>query len=360
MIHPTKARLVRQQKPWGLSDNHGVPARRFLLRLGRTHDGRRLDDVLGDWLPGAVGRPLSKSALRRLVMAGAVAAGGRPLRQPGALLVAGTALEARIDLDRIPLPRTSAPLMPGDLTVLFEDAWLLAVDKPAGLQVHASADPSRPDLFNLVRARLAARGAGDASQPPYLALHHRLDVETSGVLLFAVDRAANDGLARAFADHRIEKRYAALTARPAGTIARSWIERGPLAPVGQGRSARMGIVAGGQQAETRFAVLRRFRSALLIDASPATGRKHQVRAHLAAAGLPILGDARYGGTTAIAGNTVPRVMLHASMLCLRHPVTGATLEIASAYPADFLRLLDSLGPSLDTPRASRYASTRSR
>jgi 23S rRNA pseudouridine1911/1915/1917 synthase len=116
------------------------------------------------------------------------------------------------------------------------------------------------------------------------------------------------------------------------------------------------VVADGQAAETGFAIVRRFPAALLVEARPATGRKHQIRAHLAEAGAPILGDARYGGPASAAGTPVPRVMLHAAALRLAHPVTGESLDIRCPRPADFQRLLDHLDRttrSLDRPRASR-------
>ncbi len=341
---------------------------RFSLRTG-ADERMRLDALLGAWLPDALGRPLSKSAVRRLVMAGAILVDGRPVRRPGLELRAGQNVEARVDRSRL-LDRGAPAVMAeggagraehARLVTLFEDRWLLAVAKPAGLQVHASADASRPDLFSLVRARLSAARRDPES---YLALHHRLDIGTSGVVLFAIDAAANAGLARAFGDHRAEKIYEAIAGRPSDAPAARWVARGPLALTGTGRAARVRVVPDGQPAETAFTIARRFAAALLIEARPATGRKHQVRAHLAEAGLPILGDVRYGGASSAAGMRVPRVMLHAAALRLEHPVTGARLDIRCPRPDDFQLLLDRLnrpdakrrrGPrgSLDSPRASR-------
>jgi RluA family pseudouridine synthase len=296
-------------------------------------------------------------------MAGAVTVNGRPGRRPGQLLEAGQRLGADVDLQRLEAARTStedaatAGRFDVSASVLFEDDWLLAVAKPAGLQVHASADSARPDLFALVRAWLAARpGSTGEGGHPTLALHQRLDIETSGVVLFAIDPAANVNLARSFADHQIDKRYEAITARPAQTPPHEWIARGSLAMTGSGRQARARVVEGGQPAQTSFRVVRTFPHALLIEAGPRTGRKHQVRAHLADAGLPILGDVRYGGPRSAAGAPAARVMLHAAALSLDHPITRRPLRIQCPRPRDFEDLLQRLGTrraSLDTSRPSR-------
>jgi RluA family pseudouridine synthase len=349
-----------------------VPLLRHRSVVTSRHAGERLDAYLAEWLPARLGAELTRSAIRRLIMAGAVTVDGRPLRRPGLVLRDGSPVEARIDLAR--LTTSNAPPR---VEILYRDACLLAVAKPAGLLVHASADSRRPDLYSLLRAMLAEESAGDgpASSAPYLGLHHRLDVDTSGVMLFSVDAAANAGLARAFAAREVEKIYRALVARPAGRVPGAWTERAPLAMSGSGRHARMSAAPGGLEAETAFAVVETFGPAALVEARPRTGRKHQIRAHLAARGLPVLGDARYGGPAAIGGDDIPRVMLHACSLRLRHPVTGAALDIRCPYPQDFRDLLTRLsrspdrvghlqpesrsrrrtrvGPALDTPGASR-------
>jgi RluA family pseudouridine synthase len=315
-----------------------VAAERFSLILGADDRDQRLDAVLARWLPSALGRPLSKSAVRRLVMAGTVTVNGRPARRPGLPLVGGQRLEARIDVSRLGAAAPTA----ARLALLYRDRWLVAVAKPAGLQVHASADSSRPDLFTMVRRHLAADAGADGERLPYLALHHRLDIDTSGVIVFACAPEANRGLAEAFGGRRVEKVYEAIAARGATAPPARWTSRGPLALVGHGRGARMRVTPGGEPAETSFVVVRSFRGALLVEARPVTGRKHQIRAHLADAGAPIAGDARYGGPTSIGGVAVPRTMLHAARLAFNHPVSGAPLDIRCPRPDDFQHLLDEL------------------
>jgi 23S rRNA pseudouridine1911/1915/1917 synthase len=292
-----------------------------LLRTRVGEDGIRLAAFLETWLPEALGRPLSRSSLRTLVMAGAVTVDGRFWRRPGAVLRAGAAVAARVDLSRLgppPEERSVAQAFTAE-RFLFRDAAVLVVDKPAGLPMHATADASRPNLYDLVRAVLRVESGAE----PYLGLHQRLDRETSGAVLFTLDRAANPAFAAALATGEgIAKTYHALCARPRLPLPRAWRDEGPLEP-------------GGPVARTSFAVLRSFPGALLVEARPETGRKHQIRIQLAARDAPILGDARYGGDARAAG----RVMLHAHRLAFRHPATGETVTVESPYPSDFASLL---------------------
>lgn len=281
----------------------------------------RLAAFLESWLPQALGRPLSRSAFRTLVMAGVVTVDGRPCRRPGAVLRAGTAVSARVDLSRLGPPAGERAVAEAFTAArfLYRDASLLVVDKPAGLPMHATADSSRPNLYDLVRGVLRAETGGE----PYLGLHQRLDRETSGAVLFTLDRAANPGVASALASGEgIAKTYHALCGRPRVRLPRTWRDEGPLEP-------------DGPAARTSFRVLRSWPGRLLVEARPETGRKHQIRIQLAARGAPILGDARYGGDTRAAR----RVMLHAHRLAFRHPATGTTVTVVSPYPPDFAALL---------------------
>ena len=288
-----------------------------------AEDGRRLDEVVGARVAEALGWEPSRSALRRLVMAGAVQVGGRLLRSPGRPLAAGQRLEIRLEAERLePLRDASAGFRLTRDAVLFTDGVLLAVDKPAGLPTTPTADPARPSLVSAVREYLAAGGAG-----PYLGVHQRLDRDTSGVVLFAADPRANAGLARQFEAGEVEKTYVALTVRPSRLPPAAWEARGPV---------------GGREARTRFHRLEALSGGLLVQARPSTGRKHQIRIHLAEAGLPLLGDAAYGGPRRAAGVEIGRVMLHAARLRLRHPLSGEPLSIESALPADFERALKAL------------------
>ena len=171
-------------------------------------------------------------------------------------------------------------------------------------------------------------------------MHQRLDRDTSGVVLFATDPRANEGLARAFAGREVEKTYVALTARPADRCPdEDSASRRRSRPRGRARARRVAVGGeGAKPAETEVVVREVLADALLVEARPLTGRKHQVRAHLAHAGMPILGDPVYGD----AGGRAPRLMLHARRLALPHPLTGEPLAIESPLPADFEAVLARL------------------
>jgi 23S rRNA pseudouridine1911/1915/1917 synthase len=274
--------------------------------------------------------------VRALVAAGAVLVDGAVSRAAGRPLRVGERVEAvvRPDLLRPGAERTDRTFRLTDRAVLFRDAALLAVDKPPGLPTHATADPSRASLVAHVERFLHARGAGS-----YVAVHQRLDRDTSGVVLFATDSSANAALARAFESHRVEKTYLALAARPRLLPRRRLRLRQPLGSPGPGR--RSGVTVGGEggrPAETEVVVREVLADALLLEVRPLTGRRHQVRAHLAHAGMAILGDPLYGG----AGGRASRLMLHARRLVLPHPLTGERLVVESPLPGDFVTLLARL------------------
>jgi 23S rRNA-/tRNA-specific pseudouridylate synthase len=183
--------------------------------------------------------------------------------------------------------------------------------------MHPTADRARPSLTTALESWLAA--AGRAIR---LGVHQRLDRDTSGVVAFALSPAANRGLAAAFATHAVEKTYHALTVRPRGRVPAAWEDATPVE---------------GRPAHTAFRVERALSHALLVEARPRTGRRHQVRVHLAGAGLPLLGDIAHGGPPA------SRVFLHARGLVLPHPVTGEPLRLESPWPADFQAAVEAGG-----------------
>ena len=304
-------------------------ARRLSRIVTAGEAGQRLDRLLEAWIAPVLPAPVSRAAVRRLVMAGAVRVDGRPLRRPGATLAARSRVEAAVDPARMGPPpgeREAAGRF-GAERFLYRDAFLLAVDKPAGLAMHATADASRPNLYDVVKARLRSEG-----HEPYLGLHQRLDRDTSGVVLFTLDPSANAALGKAFeTGEGVAKTYHALCARPAHRCPERWRVSGPLG-------------GDGPYADTDFRVLRALRDALLIEARPTTGRKHQIRIQLAERGLPILGDKRYGSRREPGA---PRVMLHAHRLEVTHPVTGVPVALTSPYPPDFRERLGTRPPRRD-------------
>jgi RluA family pseudouridine synthase len=318
---------------------------RHLTRLvDAAQDGRRLDESAQEWLGHALGREVSRSEVRRWIMAGAVRMEGAPLRRPGILVVAGRRLDAALRPQEAERTRVAKAASLGPADILFEDAWLVAVGKPAGIPTHETADPRRPHLVGLLTRLLSGRTSTDPGRDEVrLGIHQRLDRDTSGVILFTKERAADADLARQFAERRIAKTYHALTAATSHPPPREWSTHSPI-------SSRPSLT---QEARTDFRLLEALPGGLLVEARPRTGRKHQIRIHLAEGGHPILGDERYGRSEA-ASPSPPRLMLHAFRLELRHPLTGLPLAIESPWPADFRRMLDLLraepSASLDAPR----------
>ncbi len=315
-------------------------ARALRRQVEPARAGERLDALLLAWLPQALGRPLSRSDVRRLVMAGAVLVDGRVRPQAGLRLWAGARLDVRVDPTRLRANAGAQAFVFDARRVLFEGDGLLAVDKPPGLPLHATADPRRPHLVGALLAWLASRAPG-ASRAPYLGVHQRLDRDTSGVVLFSTWPDVNPGLARQFEEHAVEKVYWALSERPARLPPRAWSATQSLGRVGRGRMGALAPQAGGLAAHTDFRLLQAGARRLLIEAQPRTGRQHQIRVHLALLGLPIVGDHVYGS----ARSGAPRLMLHAASLRLRHPATGALLTIESPLPADFRETLAAALPA---------------
>lgn len=219
----------------------------------------------------------------------------------------------------------------GPPAVVWFDAGLLVVDKPSGLAVHATPDPRRPHLTAQVAAWLETVAPGQRA-----VLAHRLDAETSGLTLFVVDPALVGPVAAAFAERKVRKTYAALVAPPGPdrVPARRFSVRDHLGPLPRARAKdplRWGAVtAGGKPAHTDFELGRRGTEAWWITARPTTGRTHQIRVHLAGAGLPILGDSLYGD-----GTSAERLMLHAEGLGLTHPLNGEAIALRCTAPAAF-------------------------
>jgi len=291
--------------------------------------GRRLEGWSQEWLSGALARPVSRSEIRRWIVAGAVRMEGARPRSPGVVVEAGRRVDAALRAGAAAGPRTAAPTLLLASRILFEDEFLLVVDKPPGIPTHETADPRRPHLVGLLTRLLAERASGEIR----LGVHQRLDRDTSGVILFSKDRSADAGLARQFAGRAVSKTYHALTERPRKLPRERWTVVDPVRPAGN---------EPGAEARTEFQRREVFRRGLLVEAHPHTGRKHQIRLHLARAGLAILGDDRYGRPGASGTPAAARLMLHASRLELRHPVTGAPLVIECAWPSDFQKMAAAL------------------
>ncbi len=272
---------------------------------------------------------LSPEEARRLVEAGAVYLVGRRCRDPEARLRAGQVVAVVLEEGgRSPL---EAPAAPPPLGILFEDAEVIAVDKPAGITAQPTEGRVGESLVDLVSARLGTPAG----------LVHRLDRETSGVTVFGKTAPATTALAAEFREGRARKRYVAATGPglpPSGTVDLP-LSKDPSRP-GRWRASR---AANGVPALTDFRTLYAGPEYCLVELLPHTGRTHQLRAHLTALGAPILGDARYGGAARAGGISAPRCLLHAQALELAHPRTGQPLRIESPVPEDLRRFFEHAG-----------------
>jgi RluA family pseudouridine synthase len=312
------------------------------LKVGADQQGVRLDHFLADALPSALGRPVSRAQARRLIVSGLVSRNGRREQSATYPLREGMRIDIFLDPDKFDTGGASGMRQPilrdfewTPERILFEDEWLIVVDKPAGLPTQPTLDSDRASVFSTLQRLLSARAGGEA----YLGLHHRLDRDTSGVLLLTKDRRANAATTAMFTEKTARKTYIALASGAAGGA--DWTVANHLGVVGRaGKSSKFGAVrSGGDAAETHFHRIDTLAGAMLVEARPVTGRTHQIRVHLSEGGNPILGDSLYGGPdrvqTAAGFRNVERVLLHAAVLEFPHPVTGLQTIVRSPTPPDF-------------------------
>jgi 23S rRNA pseudouridine1911/1915/1917 synthase len=226
------------------------------------------------------------------------------------------------------------------LRIAYEDASMLIVDKPAGLVVHPSAGHGGGTLVNALLGRARDRGEplGSVAGVGRPGIVHRLDKDTSGLIVVAKTDAAQASLMRQFGDRSIEKTYLALV-RGEAPAPRGRVE----APIGRDPRdrQRMAVTAGGRESVTEYERLAAGDGYTLLSLRPLTGRTHQIRAHLAYLGLPIAGDVRYGGGEGPGG--LQRQFLHAARLGLERPIDGVRLRAWSELPPDLAACLESAG-----------------
>jgi 23S rRNA pseudouridine1911/1915/1917 synthase len=289
----------------------------------------RLDRFLADQVP-----ELSRSAAQRLIDAGQVTVNGEPAR-PSYKLRPGEAIVVLLLAEEPPgLVPEAIPL-----SIVYEDQDLMVVDKPAGLVVHPAPGHPGGTLVNALLAHSPELAASGDERPGIV---HRLDRDTSGLILVAKSEKIRRALQRQFQTRQVYKAYLALVD---GHLQPAWgrIE----APLGRDphHRQRMAVLSGGREALTEYHVLEQFAHTVgpaageytLVEAEPLTGRTHQIRVHMASIGHPVVGDAVYGRRKRRL--PVPRQFLHASRLEFKHPRSGVRLALEAPLPQDLATVL---------------------
>jgi 23S rRNA pseudouridine1911/1915/1917 synthase len=308
------------------------------LALPEEVQGLRLDQALARALP-----QYSRARLQSWIEAGAIHVDGRRLRAKDKV-VGGerVQIEARLEVD----DQVTAEAMP--LEIVFKDRALFVINKPAGLVVHPGAGNARHTLQNALLAldpKLAV--------VPRAGLVHRLDKDTSGLLVVARTPEVHTTLVAALAEREVERHYIALCSgvmTGGGTVDE---------PIGRHRSQRtkMAVRSDGRPSVTHYRLMKRFRAHTLLHVQLESGRTHQIRVHLAHIGYPVVGDPVYGGRRRFPAAASPRLIaaldtfkrqaLHAARLKLAHPVTGKEVEWEAPLPADMAHLVAVLEADAD-------------
>ena len=269
---------------------------------------------------------ISRAQARRLIDEGLVSRDGRVLSKAGERLEGGERLEVRL-----PAPVAAEPLPEKiALDIVYEDEHLIVVNKPAGMPVHPGPGHSGRTLVNALLAHCPdLPGIGGVQRPGIV---HRLDKDTSGLMVVAKTERAHAGLSEQLANREISKTYLALVegrVEPKEALIDAPIGRSP-----NNRQRQMVRGAGGREAQTRYRVRQYADGYTLVEASPITGRTHQIRVHFASLGHPVAGDAVYGKPSKL----VARQFLHAWRLSFRHPVNGADLSFEAPLAEDLRRV----------------------
>jgi len=287
--------------------------------------GKRLDVFLAE-----VQADISRSTVKKLIEASRVSVNEASAKAHYKLKEGDRVTLSVPDPEPLEVQAEAIPL-----SIVYEDDCLIVVDKPAGLVVHPAPGHSSGTLVNaLLHHCKDLTGIGGVERPGIV---HRLDKDTSGLIVAAKTEAAMQSLTRQFKDRTIEKVYLAFAK---GTFA---LKSGVIdAPIGRHKIHRKKMstrAATSREAETRYEVLEQLNGYAYVRLYPKTGRTHQIRVHLASLGHPILGDALYGGTLGPNLPKISRQALHAHRLRLIHPMTGSSLQLESPLPSDMISLL---------------------
>ncbi|HLI71266.1 MAG TPA: RluA family pseudouridine synthase [Ktedonobacteraceae bacterium] len=301
---------------------------RQLFTVQAEEAGQRLDRYLVAALA-----ELSRTSIQQLIAHGAIQVNGRPSK-PGYSLRAGD--EILVDLERASTTPDQAKPRPLPLDIVYEDEDLLVINKAPGMVVHPAPGHYEDTLVNALLAYYPDLQTTDGDQRPGIV--HRLDRDTSGLLIVAKNARTQVALVGQMQRHEVVKRYLALVE---GIVA---LDQGSIeAPIGRDPRHRQQMaitVSHSREARTHFRVLERFARHTLLLVELETGRTHQIRVHLKAIGHPVVGDPTYGSGKALRGFDLRRQFLHASQIQFAHPGTGAQLHFEAPLPADLQNILE--------------------
>ena len=286
------------------------------------------DDIRLDQIVSCVIEAYSRSAARELIKKGLVKVDGK-IGKPSTKVAIGQQITAIIP----EYQKTSLQPQEIELSVIYEDESLIVIDKPAGLSVHPG--PGHPDgtLINAVMALCPdIAGVGEENRPGIV---HRLDMDTSGVIVVAKNDRSHRSLSDQFKNRTVTKKYVALV--EGNMYQKKAIIDGPIGRDPHDRK-KMAIIENGRDAKTEYAVDERFAQFDWLSVKPKTGRTHQIRVHLCSLGHPVAGDILYGNR--VAG--LDRQFLHAESLSLSHPINNNLMEFTSPLPQDLLKFKHSL------------------
>lgn len=297
---------------------------REIIRLAADSSGERLDRYLGRIRP-----EYSRTYLQKLISDGLVMVNGRAAKA-GQRLSAGEQIEVTVP----PVPPSPLTPEPIPLEVIYQDDDLLVINKPAGLVTHPAPGQPGHTLLNALLAYLPnLPAAGDAMRPGIV---HRLDKETSGVMVVAKNAATHTALMKQFKDRTVKRVYTVLVIghlEPAEGVIEADIGRDSK------NRQRMAIVHRGREARTRYRVTRYLDGYTLLEVKPETGRTHQIRVHLAAIGYPVVGDATYG----VKSEYLTRHFVHAASLGITMPKSGGYREFKAPLPPELEQTLKAIG-----------------
>ncbi|QTQ16866.1 RluA family pseudouridine synthase [Treponema parvum] len=310
---------------------------------------KRLDMILREKLPEFMCAPLSNGKIRRLIVAGGVSVDGKIVRSPSFSVCAGAVIKIRVDEEKLFFEKKTNDIEfeLEEKNILFEDEYIILIDKPAFFPVEKTFLESRDNLHDAL-VRYLWKKNPHLLNPPYAGIMHRLDRETSGVILFTKQRSVNAAVHEMFDfynnERRVSKVYRAVCSQRSGGIKHIGDKFSVEMFMGRissktkaGKWGRLSESDGGVFSHTDFFIKDEKnvggKNLLYIEARPATGRTHQIRVHLSDIGLPIMGDSLYGGAPSLLPSG--RIMLHSLSLTFTHPVSKKEMTVSSVLPDGF-------------------------